>query len=404
MRPSARGAASFGTLRPRSASPGSFRPLPASSLDSIRPLPASARLFSAPPAAARPFPARAMAAGRRSPPGRCCPSRVAVPSVHQSLPEMDFERALRQPQRAPGGLPAAAAAGCPLRRPHARRCHPPAPRQLLRPPRRRPATAGPRRRPGCRRRGRPHQPAQGGWQGRDVVPHHRGTGLAGGSDDGRVTRRRLNEATGNSASCSCGTARRWPASATPRADGPVTWPTRRCRTCWIPEGDTAGPGEPEPPRRRTPGAAGPRLRWINEAPGTQRRLCLSVPCAGCRGSPLSGGLAAAGGVTAPFFGCQPFPWLLFPQKNPLKIGQIVFCRTRKHRRASVWWGHPVPAGSVPRWGSRHRAPSPQLVPQPPAPTPVSSRERRGGRKASVLALRFLVGRFGVACGRANSSR
>ncbi|NXH18826.1 ANR39 protein, partial [Bucco capensis] len=33
-----------------------------------------------------------MAAGRRSPPGPCCPSRVAVPSVYQSLPEMDFER------------------------------------------------------------------------------------------------------------------------------------------------------------------------------------------------------------------------------------------------------------------------------------------------------------------------
>ncbi|XP_042657484.1 ankyrin repeat domain-containing protein 39 [Tyto alba] len=35
-----------------------------------------------------------MAAGRRSPPGPCCPSRVAVPSVHQSLPEMDFERGI----------------------------------------------------------------------------------------------------------------------------------------------------------------------------------------------------------------------------------------------------------------------------------------------------------------------
>ncbi|XP_075592720.1 ankyrin repeat domain-containing protein 39 [Balearica regulorum gibbericeps] len=35
-----------------------------------------------------------MAAGSRSPPGACCPSRVAVPSVHQSLPEMDFERGI----------------------------------------------------------------------------------------------------------------------------------------------------------------------------------------------------------------------------------------------------------------------------------------------------------------------
>lgn len=35
-----------------------------------------------------------MAAGRRSPPGPCCPSRVAVPSAHQSLPEMDFERGI----------------------------------------------------------------------------------------------------------------------------------------------------------------------------------------------------------------------------------------------------------------------------------------------------------------------
>ncbi|XP_063214766.1 ankyrin repeat domain-containing protein 39 [Chroicocephalus ridibundus] len=35
-----------------------------------------------------------MAAGRPSPPGPCCPSRVAVPSVHQSLPEMDFERGI----------------------------------------------------------------------------------------------------------------------------------------------------------------------------------------------------------------------------------------------------------------------------------------------------------------------
>lgn len=36
-----------------------------------------------------------MAAGRRSPPGPCCPPRVAVPSVHQSLSEMDFERGAR---------------------------------------------------------------------------------------------------------------------------------------------------------------------------------------------------------------------------------------------------------------------------------------------------------------------
>ncbi|XP_042694250.1 ankyrin repeat domain-containing protein 39 [Centrocercus urophasianus] len=35
-----------------------------------------------------------MAAGRRSPPGPCCPPRVAVPSVHQSLSEMDFERGI----------------------------------------------------------------------------------------------------------------------------------------------------------------------------------------------------------------------------------------------------------------------------------------------------------------------
>ncbi|XP_030365896.1 ankyrin repeat domain-containing protein 39 [Strigops habroptila] len=35
-----------------------------------------------------------MAAGRRSPPGPCCPSRVAVPSAHQTLPEMDFERGI----------------------------------------------------------------------------------------------------------------------------------------------------------------------------------------------------------------------------------------------------------------------------------------------------------------------
>ncbi|XP_071435410.1 ankyrin repeat domain-containing protein 39 [Pithys albifrons albifrons] len=35
-----------------------------------------------------------MAGGRRSPPGSCCPGRVAVPSVHQSLAEMDFERGL----------------------------------------------------------------------------------------------------------------------------------------------------------------------------------------------------------------------------------------------------------------------------------------------------------------------
>ncbi|OPJ86920.1 ankyrin repeat domain-containing protein 39 [Patagioenas fasciata monilis] len=35
-----------------------------------------------------------MAAGRSSPPGPCCPSRLAVPSVHQSLPEMDFERGI----------------------------------------------------------------------------------------------------------------------------------------------------------------------------------------------------------------------------------------------------------------------------------------------------------------------
>ncbi|NXP79099.1 ANR39 protein, partial [Ramphastos sulfuratus] len=35
-----------------------------------------------------------MAAGRHSPPGPCCPSRVAVPSVYQSLPEMDFERGI----------------------------------------------------------------------------------------------------------------------------------------------------------------------------------------------------------------------------------------------------------------------------------------------------------------------
>ncbi|KAM9175187.1 ankyrin repeat domain-containing protein 39 [Mergus octosetaceus] len=36
-----------------------------------------------------------MAAGRRrSPPGPCCPPRAAVPSVQQSLPEMDFERGI----------------------------------------------------------------------------------------------------------------------------------------------------------------------------------------------------------------------------------------------------------------------------------------------------------------------
>lgn len=258
-----------------------------------------------------------MAADRRSPPGPCCPSRVAVPSVHQSLPEMDFERgrgrgekhtrdrgqgcgygqgqgtgvregtgewggamgrtggtgrtrvgrgggggglpcltpcprvcvcppqgsgrrrgmgtslgccscwsgagspasptwrgtrpwygggyragghggtvtppcphpcfcspppALRQPQRAPGGLPAAAAAGRPLRRPHARGCDPAAPRQLLRPPRRRPALAGPRRRPSCHRRGRPYQSAQGGWRGGDDVPRSP-SGCATGDTD-----------------------------------------------------------------------------------------------------------------------------------------------------------------------------------------------------------------------------
>ncbi|KAM7080725.1 ankyrin repeat domain-containing protein 39 isoform 1-T1 [Ciconia maguari] len=380
-----------------------------------------------------------MAAGRRSPPGRCCPSRVAVPSVHQSLPEMDFERGIwsaardgdeprvlqlleRRGEPSQPDLAGYTALHYASRNGHLGVC-----RLLLqrgaRCDARTPGGATPLHRASycghlavarlllahgadpaaADEDGRTSLHKVGGRAGTSS-PTTAATGLAGAGDDGRVTRRRLNEATANSASCSCGTARRWPASAMPRADGPGTWPTRRCRTCWIPEGDTAGPGEPEPPRRRTPGAAGPRLRWINEAPGTQRRLCLSVPCAGCRGSPLSGGLAAAGGVTAPFFGCQPFQWLLFPQKTPLKIGQIVFCRTRKHRRASVWWGHPVPVGSVPRWGSRHRAPSPQLVPQPPAPTPASSRERRGGRKASVLALRFLVGRFGVACGRANSSR
>ncbi|KAM6341838.1 ANR39 protein, partial [Podargus strigoides] len=35
-----------------------------------------------------------MATCRRSPPGHCCSSQVAVPSVHQSLPEMDFERGI----------------------------------------------------------------------------------------------------------------------------------------------------------------------------------------------------------------------------------------------------------------------------------------------------------------------
>ncbi|XP_030145735.4 ankyrin repeat domain-containing protein 39 isoform X2 [Taeniopygia guttata] len=46
-----------------------------------------------------------MAGGRRSPParccrdraaltGHCCPGPAAVPSVHQSLPEMDFERGI----------------------------------------------------------------------------------------------------------------------------------------------------------------------------------------------------------------------------------------------------------------------------------------------------------------------
>ncbi|XP_053905606.1 ankyrin repeat domain-containing protein 39 [Cuculus canorus] len=35
-----------------------------------------------------------MAAGGRSGPGCCCPSRVAAPSAHQSLAEMDFERGI----------------------------------------------------------------------------------------------------------------------------------------------------------------------------------------------------------------------------------------------------------------------------------------------------------------------
>lgn len=35
-----------------------------------------------------------MAGGRRSPAAPCCPGRVAVPSVHQSLAEMDFERGI----------------------------------------------------------------------------------------------------------------------------------------------------------------------------------------------------------------------------------------------------------------------------------------------------------------------
>ncbi|XP_065603672.1 ankyrin repeat domain-containing protein 39 [Cyrtonyx montezumae] len=53
---------------------------------------ASADLGSSRPRSALPAPL--MAAGRRSPQGPCCPPRVAVPSVHQSLPEMDFERGI----------------------------------------------------------------------------------------------------------------------------------------------------------------------------------------------------------------------------------------------------------------------------------------------------------------------
>ncbi|XP_021230539.1 ankyrin repeat domain-containing protein 39 isoform X1 [Numida meleagris] len=90
----------LGSLRP---SLGSLRP----SLGSLRPSLGSLRSHSAPfgsprspPAelgSSRPrsaLPAPLMAAGRRSPPGPCCPPRVAVPSVHQSLPEMDFERGI----------------------------------------------------------------------------------------------------------------------------------------------------------------------------------------------------------------------------------------------------------------------------------------------------------------------
>ncbi|PKK17535.1 ankyrin repeat domain 39 [Columba livia] len=50
--------------------------------------------------------------------------------------------------------------------------------------------------------------------------------------------RPLSKATGSSVPCSCSTARRWLASATPRAGVPAMWPPQRCGTCWTPDGDT----------------------------------------------------------------------------------------------------------------------------------------------------------------------
>uniref|UniRef100_A0A674GNY0 Uncharacterized protein n=2 Tax=Taeniopygia guttata TaxID=59729 RepID=A0A674GNY0_TAEGU len=129
---------SFGPYRFLSALTGLFRPLPVS-FGSSRFLSAFSDPFSVLPDLARPFPpplgsfrlpsalsaairlfpppfgsfrrrsalsaAAAMAGGRRSPParccrdraaltGHCCPGPAAVPSVHQSLPEMDFERGI----------------------------------------------------------------------------------------------------------------------------------------------------------------------------------------------------------------------------------------------------------------------------------------------------------------------
>ncbi|XP_064897173.1 ankyrin repeat domain-containing protein 39 isoform X1 [Columba livia] len=235
-------------------------------------LPGSPRLLSALSGSLRPFLVGAMAAGRRSPPGPCCPSRLAVPSVHQSLPEMDFERGIwaaardgdeprvlelleRRGEPSQPDLAGYTALHYASRNGHLGVC-----RLLLqrgaRCDARTPGGATPLHRASyCG-----HLPiaqlllAHGAdplaTDGDGRTSLHKVGGTAGMSppglapafahpgDDRCVTHRPLSKATGSSVPCSCSTARRWLASATPRAGVPATWPPQRCGTCWTPDGDT----------------------------------------------------------------------------------------------------------------------------------------------------------------------
>lgn len=194
-----------------------------------------------------PSPSLARGSRRSQPVGaRPCPGGPGT------LAHVPVPAALRQPERAPGRVPAAAGTGRPVRRPHPRRCHPAAPRLLLRPPRGHRAAAGTRRRPRGHRQRRQNRPAQGagtagpgegtrtGWGAWGDLPARTGRGVLlpqgawGGSgvpvppwgDAGDRPSRPLSRGTASSVPSSCASARPSLPSAMPAAGPRGTGPTR----------------------------------------------------------------------------------------------------------------------------------------------------------------------------------